>query len=112
MLFALSNNFSTINRALWFKAYVSRTDMASRQLILLIYNAPIPGTNISRPFSNESISSCSVKWWIRLTTRCTVLGTALRCLMAIKSIGRAIEDFFCFKCYCALLGEMLDSFDP
>ena len=40
-----------------------------------------------------------------------LLGAALRCLMAIKNVGRAIEHFFCFKCCCALLGEMLDSLD-
>ena len=39
-----------------------------------------------------------------------MLGAALQCLMAIKNIGRAIEHFFCFKCCCALHGEMLDSF--
>ena len=44
-------------------------------------------------------------------TCCTVLGAALRFLMAIKNVGRAIKHFFCFKCVCALLGEMLDSFD-
>ena len=39
------------------------------------------------------------------------LHAAMRCLMAIKNVGRAIELFFCFWCYLALLGEMLDLLD-
>ena len=40
-----------------------------------------------------------------------LLDAVLRCLMAIKNVGRSIEHFFCFKFRCSLLGEVLDSFD-
>ena len=41
---------------------------------------------------------------------CSVLlDAALRCLMAIKNVGRAIGHFFCFRHRCALLSEMLAS---
>ena len=74
-----------------------------------------------RSWSNESkISpssvqhSCSVKCWICLTTCCTVLGAA-RCCSALfdddKKYWERSRTFFCFRCCCALLSEMLDSFD-
>ena len=52
-----------------------------------------------------------MKYWIRSTISCDVLGAALRCFMAMKNIGRATEHFFCLRCCFAKINQMLDSFD-
>ena len=86
-----------------------------------------PWSNESNNSPSSIQYSRSVKCWIRLTTCCTVFGAArccsmlldaarccsmlldaarccsvlfgavLRCLMAIKNVGRAIEHFFCLR---------------
>ena len=43
---------------------------------------------------------------------CSVLpDAALRCLMAIKNVERAMEYLFCLSGCCALLGEVLELVD-
>ena len=61
--------------------------------------------------TSSAQNSCPVKCCIRLTVCWADLDAALRCLMAIKYVRRTIKHFFCLRCCCALLGEMLGSLD-